>query len=115
MEAHGHGGYLIKHTDGNTWKILPMMIEAGIDGWQGIQPSIGMDLGLLHERFGDRLCFFGGVDCATLVAGTPEDVTREARYAIERAGLDGGLVLVSSNTLMVGVRFENYLAMLSAR
>jgi hypothetical protein len=114
-EAHLRGGTLIKHTDGNTWKILPMMIEAGIDGWQGIQPSIGMDLGLLHEGFGDRLCFFGGVDCATLVAGSPADVTREARYAIRRAGVNGSLVLVSSNTLMVGVKYENYLAMLSAR
>jgi hypothetical protein len=28
---------------------------------------------------------------------------------------DGGLVLVSSNTLMVGVNYENYLAMLAAR
>jgi uroporphyrinogen decarboxylase len=91
-----------------------MMIEAGIDGWQGIQPSIGMDLGLLHEAFGNRLCFFGGVDCATLVAGTPEEVSREARYAIRRAGLEGGLVLVSSNTLMVGVQYDNYLAMLAA-
>jgi hypothetical protein len=113
-EVHARGRYLVKHTDGNTWKILPMMIEAGIDGWQGIQPSIGMDLGLLHEGFGDRLCFFGGVDCATLVAGSPADVTREARYAIRRAGMNGGLVLVSSNTLMVGVKYENYLAMLAA-
>ena len=31
------------------------------------------------------------------------------------AGGDGGLVLVSSNTLMVGVKYENYLAMLAAR
>jgi uroporphyrinogen decarboxylase len=113
-DVHRRGRYLIKHTDGNTWRILPMMIEAGIDGWHGIQPSIGMDLGLLRETFGDRLCFFGGVDCATLVAGAPEDAAREARYAIERAGLDGGLVLVSSNTLMVGVRYDNYLAMLAA-
>lgn len=113
-ETHARGKYLIKHTDGNTWKILPMMIEAGIDGWQGIQPSISMDLALLKEQYGEKLCFFGGVDCATLVAGTPEDVRREVQYAIQHAGDNGGLVLVSSNTLMVGVKYENYLAMVSA-
>lgn len=113
--AHARGGYLVKHTDGNTWRILPMMIEAGIDGWHGIQPSIGMDLGELRRQFRDRLCLFGGMDCATLVAGTPDDVRREVRYAVEHAGRTGGLVLTSSNTLLVGVRYENYLAALAAR
>jgi len=111
-ETHARGKYLIKHTDGNTWKILPMMIEAGIDGWQGIQPSIGMDMAILKEKYGDHICFFGGVDCATLVAGTTDDVRREVRYAIKSAGKNGGLVLVSSNTLMVGVKYENYLTMI---
>jgi uroporphyrinogen decarboxylase len=111
-ETHARGGYLIKHTDGNTWRILPMLIEAGIDGWQGIQPSIGMDPAKLKEMYGDDICFFGGVDCDTLVAGTPDAVRREVRYAVQHAGQDGGLVLVSSNTLMVGVKYENYMAML---
>jgi uroporphyrinogen decarboxylase len=114
-ETHARGKYLVKHTDGNIWKILPLLLEAGIDGWQGIQPSIGMDMRLLRETVGPRLCLFGGVDCATLVAGTPDDVRREVRYAVTHAGSDGGLVLVSSNTLMVGVKYENYLAMLAAR
>lgn len=113
-ETHARGRYFIKHTDGNTWRILPMMIEAGIDGWQGIQPSIGMDLVKLKEMYGDDLCFFGGVDCDTLAAGTPDDVRREVRYAVKHASRSGGLVLTSSNTLMVGVKYENYLAMLEA-
>jgi uroporphyrinogen decarboxylase len=113
-ETHSRGGYLIKHTDGKTWKIMPMMIEAGIDGWHGIQPSIGMDLAKLKEMYGDTLCFFGGADCDTLVAGTPDDVREEVRYAIQHAAQDGGLVITSSNTLMVGVKYENYLAVLEA-
>ena len=89
-----------------------MMIEAGCDAWHGIQPSIGMDLAALSEQYGNDLCFFGGVDCATLVVGTPDDVRRETRHAVEHASKDGGLVLTSSNTLMVGVKYENYMAML---
>ena len=42
--VHARGGYFIKHTDGNVWTILDDLIAAGIDGWHGIQPSIGMDL-----------------------------------------------------------------------
>ncbi len=113
-ETHARGKYLIKHTDGATWKILPMMIEAGSAGWHGIQPSIGMDPAKLKELYGNDLCFFGGVDCDTLVAGTPDEVRQEVQYAVQHAGQDGGLVLTSSNTLMVGVKYENYLAMLQA-
>jgi hypothetical protein len=73
-----------------------------------------MDLAKLKEMYGHALCFFGGVDCDTLLAGTPDEVRQEVRYAHQHAGRDGGLVLTSSNTLMVGVIYENYLAMLEA-
>jgi uroporphyrinogen decarboxylase len=112
--AHAKGKYYLKHTDGNTWAILDMMIEAGVDGWHGIQPSIGMTLPALQERYGGRLCFFGGVDVSTLVAGTEEEVAEEVRVAVESAPAEGGLVLTSGNTLMVGTRYENYMAMLGA-
>ncbi len=113
-ETHARGKYLIKHTDGVTWKLLPMLVEAGCDAWHGIQPSIGMDLGQLKEMYGNDLCFCGGVDCDTLVAGTPRQIQQEVFYAITHAGQHGGLILTSSNTLMVGVQYQNYQAMLSA-
>jgi uroporphyrinogen decarboxylase len=112
--THARGRHLVKHTDGQTWKIMPMMIEAGIDAWHGIQPSIGMDLAVLKKMYGDQICLFGGSDCDTLVAGTPADARAEVRYAIQHAGQNGGLVITSSNTLMVGVKYENYLAVLEA-
>lgn len=105
------GGIFIKHTDGNTWEILEDLIDAGVDAWHGIQPSIGMDLGLLKKRHGQRLCFFGGVDCDTLVRGDVEAVRREVRDALEQAGPGGGLVLTTSNVLQPGVSFDTYTAM----
>jgi uroporphyrinogen decarboxylase len=112
--AHHKGKYLIKHTDGKTWAILDMLFEAGIDGWHGIQPKAGMDLALLKERYGERACFWGGVDVDVLVEGTPAEVRAATSYAIDSAARGGGFVLTSGNTLMVGVRYENYLAMLDA-
>jgi hypothetical protein len=110
--VHAKGKYLIKHTDGNLWLLLDMMIEAGIDGWQGIQPAIGMKLPELQERYGGKLCFWGGVDVDTLVAGTEEQVREEVRTAFTSAPQDGGLLLTCGNSVMVGVRYRNYLAML---
>jgi uroporphyrinogen decarboxylase len=108
--VHARGGYFIKHTDGNLWSILDDLVDAGIDGWHGIQPSIGMDLRLLKERYGDRLCFFGGVNCETLVEGTPAQARAEVRYAIQHAAPGGGLVIATGNVLQPGTNLDNYLA-----
>jgi uroporphyrinogen decarboxylase len=108
--AHARGGYFIKHTDGNVWSILDALVEAGIDGWHGIQPNIGMDLRLLKERYGDRLCFFGGINCETLIEGTPEQAREEVRYAIRHAAPGGGLVIATGNVLQPGTQLPTYLA-----
>ena len=113
--AHSMGGYFIKHTDGNIWEALDDLVATGIDGWHGIQPSVGMDFKLLKEKFGSKICFFGGVNCETLISGSVEDVEREARYAIEHAAPGGGHVLTSGNGLENGTKFENYQAMLRVR
>ncbi len=114
-QTHAHGRFFIKHTDGNTWPIFDLLLEAGIDGWHGIQALAGMDLALLRERYGGRVCFFGGVDVDFLVSGTPEQVRQVVRSAIAAGrGYEGGLVLTSGNTLMVGVEYDNYMAMLEA-
>jgi uroporphyrinogen decarboxylase len=111
-EYHTAGAYVIKHTDGNTWDILDMMIEAGIDGYQGIQLTAGMDIRKLKEKYGDKLCLWGGIDCDTLIRGTKEDVRREAEYAIKYGAPGSGLVITSGNTIQIGVKYENYLIML---
>jgi len=109
--THAQGGIFIKHTDGNTWEILEDLIEAGVDAWHGIQPGIGMDLGLLKRRCGHRLCFFGGVDCDTLIRADVEAVRKEVRDALQQAAPGGGLVLTTSNVLQPGVTLDAYMAM----
>jgi hypothetical protein len=113
--AHAKGGLFVKHTDGRVWDALDDLVAAGIDAWHGIQPSVGMDFKPLKERYGKRICFFGGVNCETLIRGSVGDVEREARYAIEHAAPGGGLVLTSGNGLERGTSWENYQAMLRVR
>lgn len=111
---HAAGGYFIKHTDGNVWAILDDLVDIGVDGWHGIQTNIGMDLALLKEQYGNALCFFGGVNCESLISGTPEEVCTEVRYAINHAAPGGGLVVTTSNVVQPGSRAENYAAMRQA-
>jgi uroporphyrinogen decarboxylase len=111
--THAAGGYFVKHSDGNHWAILDDFVQAGVDGWQGIQHrASGMDLGRLKAQYGQSLCLFGGVECDTLVRGRPKEVRAEVLAALRDAGEGGGLCISSGNTLMVGVQYENYRTML---
>ena len=87
------------HQHLRAQRAVSVVVEAGIDGWHGIQPSIGMDLKVLKETYGYRLCFFGEVNCETLLACTPEETEIEVRYAIEHAAAGGGLVITCGNVL----------------
>ncbi len=110
--CHAMGVFAIKHTDGLTWKLLDMMVDAGVDALHGIQPSIGMDIRRLKERYGRQITLFGAVECDTLVAGTVQDIEREVMHCLRHGAPGGGYVLSSSNSIQAGSRYENYLAML---
>ncbi len=111
---HRKGAFMINRSDGNLWPIIDdYLINSRVDGMQEIEPTAGMDLGLLKEKFGDRRCFIGNVDCGnTLCFGTPEQVRRETLDCIRKAARGGGYVLGTSNSVHGGVRPELYLEML---
>jgi uroporphyrinogen decarboxylase len=107
------GATVIKHTDGNTLPLLDMIVETGIDGLHGIQPSIGMDLKLLKSRYGEKIVLFGAEEAKTLINETPQDAIDEVERCIRAAAPGGGYVLTTSNSVQAGSRVENYLAMLT--
>lgn len=109
------GLFAIKHTDGNLWPIIDMIVDSGIDCLDPIDPQAGMELAAVKARFGDRVALKGNVDCAqTLTFGTPEEVVGETREALRRGAAGGGYILSSSNSIHSAVKPENYLAMLQA-
>jgi len=112
--CHRYGAVYVKHTDGNVNKLIPGMIQAGVDGFQAIEPRAGMDIAQLKRDVGDRLTLIGNVDCATvLVDGPAEAVAAQTRAVIRAAAPGGGFLLSSSNSIHPGVKPEFYLAMLA--
>ena len=103
---------VIKHTDGNIRPLLEMILDAGIDCLDPIDPIAGMDIGEMKRAIGGRVALKGNVDCArTLTFGSVADVVRETMDVIRRAGCGGGLILSSSNSIHSSVKPGNYLAM----
>ncbi|MHB9029509.1 MAG: uroporphyrinogen decarboxylase family protein, partial [Candidatus Latescibacterota bacterium] len=92
---HRHGARAIYHSDGAVMEAVPGLIDMGIDILQALQfDAAGMDPVILKEKYGDRLCFEGGVSVQkTLPFGSPEDVRREVRERIAVLGQGGGYIL----------------------
>jgi len=110
--AHEAGAYVIKHTDGNIMGVIDMIVETGVDAINPIEPQAGMDIGLLKQRYGDRIALVGNIDCGYLLSQAPvEEVRRVTRATIETAMPGGGYMLSSSNSIHSSVRPENLMAM----
>jgi len=110
-EAHRLGLKVLKHCCGRTWDIFDYFIKAGYDAYESIQPTAGMDIKALKERYGDRITLWGGVSNENLIGGKPEDVRKDALYALKYAAPGGGFIYGASHSLAVGASRENILAM----
>lgn len=113
--AHELGLKVIKHCCGCIWEALPLICDAGFDGYEGIQASGGMDMKLLKERYGDRLTLWGGVWNEHLILGTPEQIEEDARYAIQSGAPGGGFIYGATHSLAVATKPENLERMKEAR
>ncbi|MFQ6066579.1 MAG: uroporphyrinogen decarboxylase family protein, partial [bacterium] len=99
----------IKHTDGNLKEILEMIVDTGIDALDPIEPMAGMDIGEIKQKYGDRICIVGNVDCTEVLPhGTREDVEEAVKETIAKASGGGGHILASSNSIHPAVKAENY-------
>ena len=113
--AHAHGVPFIKHTDGNLWKIMDMLVGTGLDGLDPIEPMAGMDIGAVKTRYGDHIAVLGNVDCTEILPhGSREDVIAAVKETIAKASVGGGHILASSNSIHPGVKPENYRTMVEA-
>ncbi len=113
--AHEGGALVVKHTDGNVTKLLDMFIEAGIDAFHPSDPSAGMDIVEVKQRYGDRLALCGGIDTGEpLCHWEVPEIVAEVRRRIQALAPGGGWLIASSNTIHASVRPENYHAMVTA-
>jgi len=113
--CHRQGVPCLKHSDGNLWPIMDLIVGTGIDGLHPIDPLAGMDIGEVKEKYGDKLCLMGNIDCGDLLStGTPDDVRRAVKECFRKAGQGGGYICMSSNSIHGAVIPENYAAMLEA-
>lgn len=102
-----------QHCCGSITKILPLLIDAGLDIINPVQTSAdGMDPIWLKQQFGDKITFWGGgVDTQkTLPFGTPEEVAKEVRQRIRIFAPGGGFIFCAVHNIQCGVPVDNIIA-----
>lgn len=115
--ARSYGITVFHHDDGDCRKLLPRLVEMGIEILNPIQWRCGdWDLRALKQEFGDRLCFHGGVDNQiTLPWGSPDDVRAEVRRLLTELAADRtGFIVAPCHNLQAVSSVENILALYEA-
>ena len=99
---------VVMHSCGMIEKLLPGMIEAGIDCLQVIEVKAGMDLLKLYKNYGDRLSFFGGMDVRELYSNDLARVEQELRSKIPTVMQNYGYILHSDHSIPNTVHIDTY-------
>jgi uroporphyrinogen decarboxylase len=111
-EAKKYGLKIIYHCCGSFHPIIPTLIDIGVDILDPVQTSAReMDLATLKKRYGNNVCWHGGIDVQQLLPhGTVEQIRSTARQAKEIFGNGGGIVLGPSHEITPDTPVENILA-----
>jgi uroporphyrinogen decarboxylase len=111
--VHQAGAFVFHHNDGAVSRILPDLIEAGIDLLNPIQWRCqGMDRKILKSKFGNKIVFHGAMDNQeTLVFGSVKDVENEVLENLDILGGDGGYILAPCHNIQAASPPANIVAM----
>jgi len=95
------------HSDGAITKLLPDILELGVDVIHPLEPLPATDIPEVKARFGDRVTFLGGIDISHAMPGSRADVIAEVQRRITQLAPGGGYILAPSNHLQSDVPPEN--------
>jgi len=113
--AHEGGYQVILHSCGAVCRVIPHLIEAGVDCLHPLQARAkNMDAELLSKRFRGKIAFLGGVDTQQLlVQASPQEVKEEVRRLKDLFG-PHWIVSPSHEALLPNVPPQNVAAMADA-
>ena len=103
--------YIFMHSCGQMADYLPQLIDAGLDGWEPVQPC--NDLKKMKREYGKDLVFMGGIDEQRLPFMTPDEVKEMTKETIQILGKGGGYIIAPSQEIMADVPLENIAAVVS--
>lgn len=102
------------HSDGAITKLIPDIIDLGVDVLHPLEPLPATDIPAIKASFGERVTFLGGIDISQAMRGSTADVVAEVQHRIQQLGPGGGYILAPSNHLQADVPPENVVTLFQA-
>jgi len=114
LRQENPGIIIIMHSDGAVAPLLDDFIELGVDVYNPVQPNVpGSDPQELKDKYGDKLCFFGGIDQQELLpSGNIPDIEAEIMKRISILGKNRGYLLAPAHILQADVSVDTIEAMI---
>jgi len=115
-KVHEQGKYVISHSCGSVYDIMPDMIEIGLDMLESVQPeAYGMDPFKLKEEFGDKIGFWGTLGSQSVIPFWKPEEIKEHIYKLKKEmGKDGGYILAPAKPFQSETPVENAVAVIDA-
>jgi len=96
---------VIMHSDGAVAPLIDDFIEIGVDVYNPVQPNVsGSDPQELKDRYGKKICFFGGIDQQHLLpSGDIKKIRDDIKERIGILGKNRGYLLAPAHILQPDV------------
>lgn len=107
---HGYGLPVILHTCGSTAEAIPLIIEAGFDGLNPMErKALGNDPFAYADKYGDKLCFVGGLDTRVFETNDKDTIRKEiATYISGMKARGARLVFASDHSISTRTLYASY-------
>jgi uroporphyrinogen decarboxylase len=99
---------VIMHSDGAVAPLIDDFIEMGVDVYNPVQPNVpGSDPEELVQKYGGRICFFGGIDQQALLPGGDRlAIKNELEFRAKVLGGRGGYLMAPAHIIQSDVSME---------
>jgi uroporphyrinogen decarboxylase len=114
-QAHRRGYRVVLHSCGSIYRVIPRLIDAGVDVLHPIQAlAKNMDAEYLSREFNGKIVFMGGVDTQHLLPfGSAQEVRDEVMRLRDLFG-PNFIISPSHESILPNVSMENIAAMAEA-
>jgi uroporphyrinogen decarboxylase len=114
-QAKNSGYKVVLHSCGSIERVIPKLIDAGVDALHPIQARArNMGAETLARKYGEKVIFIGGIDAQGILPfGTPEQIRDEVNRLKNLFG-SNFIVSPSHEELLPNIPPENILAMAEA-
>lgn len=111
VKEHNPQAKVMLHSDGAITKLIPDIIDLGVDVLHPLEPLAATDVSAVKAQFGSQITFFGGIDISHAMRGSREEVIADVRRCLSLLASGGGYILAPSNHLQADVPPENVMTL----